>query len=173
MLLIVAVLNGAVAFIDEMLSALVPMTLHADQYMTGAYGGSMGSCICLQHAVLDLLVQLRSDGETDIPVLPGMDLPAGHEHGQPFLAVCHAHPCHQKFVKGLEFPRVMVIIDDSEAKGFMFSYEKLFGVKNKTQTDKKNEIEGKDTSIFRTKRLFYVACSRAEEIATRIISIFP
>lgn len=45
----------------------------------------------------------------------------------------------------------------------MFSYEKLFGVKNKTQIDKKNEIEGKDTSIFRTKRLFYVACSRAEE----------
>ncbi len=40
-LLIVAILNGAVAFIDEMLSDLVPMTLHADQYMTGAYGGSM------------------------------------------------------------------------------------------------------------------------------------
>ena len=40
-LLIVAILNGAVAFIDEMLSDLVPMTLHADQYMTGAGGGSM------------------------------------------------------------------------------------------------------------------------------------
>ena len=40
-LLITAVLNGAVAFIDEMISALVPMTLHADQYMTGAYGGNM------------------------------------------------------------------------------------------------------------------------------------
>lgn len=40
-LLIVAVLNGAVAFIDEMVSALVPMTLHADQYMTGIYGGNM------------------------------------------------------------------------------------------------------------------------------------
>lgn len=45
----------------------------------------------------------------------------------------------------------------------MFSYEKLFGVKDKTQTDIKNENEGKDTSILRTKRLFYVACSRAEE----------
>ena len=40
-LLIVAILNGAVAFIDEMLSDLVPMTLHADQYMIGAGGGSM------------------------------------------------------------------------------------------------------------------------------------
>ena len=40
-LLIAAVLNGAVAFIDEMISALVPMTLHAVQYMTGAYGGNM------------------------------------------------------------------------------------------------------------------------------------
>ena len=30
-------------------------------------------------------------------------------------------------VKGLEFPRVMVIMDDKEARGFQFKYEKLFG----------------------------------------------
>lgn len=40
-LLIVAVLNGAVAFIDNMLTDLVPMTLHADEYMIAASGGSM------------------------------------------------------------------------------------------------------------------------------------
>lgn len=40
-LLIVAVLNGAVAFIDSMLTTLVPMTLHAEQYMIGGNGGSM------------------------------------------------------------------------------------------------------------------------------------
>ena len=40
-LLIVAALNGAVAFIDSMLSDLVPMTLHADQYMIANSGGSM------------------------------------------------------------------------------------------------------------------------------------
>jgi len=40
-LLIVAILNGAIAFIDEMLTTLVPMTLHADQYMKGVNGGSM------------------------------------------------------------------------------------------------------------------------------------
>ena len=66
-------------------------------------------------------------------------------------------------VKGLEFPRVMVIIDDNEARGFLFSYDKLFGVKVKTEADKKNEIEGNDTSIERTRRLFYVTCSRTEE----------
>lgn len=65
-------------------------------------------------------------------------------------------------VKGLEFPRVMVVIDDAEAKGFMFNYDKLFGVKNRTDTDIKNEQEGKDTSILRTTRLFYVACTRAK-----------
>ncbi|MGY3714989.1 UvrD-helicase domain-containing protein [Sutcliffiella cohnii] len=66
-------------------------------------------------------------------------------------------------VKGLEFPRVMVIIDDGEARGFQFSYEKLFGVKEKTDSDLNNENEGKDTSIDRTRRLFYVTCSRAEK----------
>lgn len=66
-------------------------------------------------------------------------------------------------VKGLQFPRVMVIIDDEDARGFLFSYDKLSGVKEKTATDIKNEHEQKDTSITRTKRLFYVTCSRAEK----------
>jgi hypothetical protein len=44
-LLIVAILNGAVIFIDEMLSDLVPMTLNADQYMTAVGGGSMVSVL--------------------------------------------------------------------------------------------------------------------------------
>ena len=38
-------------------------------------------------------------------------------------------------VKGLEFPRVMVILDDAQASGFLFSYEKLFGVKAQSDTD--------------------------------------
>lgn len=66
-------------------------------------------------------------------------------------------------VKGLEFPRVMVIMDDAESKGFLFSYEKLFGAKPKTETDIRNEREGKDNSITRTTRLFYVACTRAQK----------
>lgn len=64
-------------------------------------------------------------------------------------------------IKGLEFPRVMVVLDDSESRGFLFSYEKLFGAKSQTATDMKNEKEGKDTSNRRTARLFYVACTRA------------
>lgn len=66
-------------------------------------------------------------------------------------------------VKGLEFPRVMVILDDAQARGFLFSYEKLFGVKAQSDTDKKNAHDGKDTSITRTARLFYVACTRAKK----------
>lgn len=66
-------------------------------------------------------------------------------------------------VKGLEFERVMVIIDDEESRGFMFSYDKLFGMKPMTSTDQKNIDEGKETGIDRTLRLFYVACSRAKE----------
>ncbi|MBU2622477.1 MAG: UvrD-helicase domain-containing protein [Proteobacteria bacterium] len=72
-------------------------------------------------------------------------------------------------VKGLEFPRVMIIIDDNEARGFLFSYDKLFGAKNKTSTDIKNEDEGKDTSIERTRRLFYVTCSRTENSLVIIV----
>ena len=66
-------------------------------------------------------------------------------------------------VKGLEFPRVMVILDDAQAREFLFSYEKLFGVKAQSDTDEKNAHDGKDTSITRTARLFYVACTRAKK----------
>ena len=57
----------------------------------------------------------------------------------------------------------MVVISDDEARGFLFSYGKLMGTKEKTKTDRDNEAAGNDTSIDRTRRLFYVTCSRAEE----------
>ena len=53
-------------------------------------------------------------------------------------------------VKGLEFPRVMVIMDDAEARGFQFKYEKLFG-----------GARGDEAASASTRRLFYVTCSRA------------
>ncbi len=66
-------------------------------------------------------------------------------------------------VKGLEYDRVAVIMDDESAGGFLFSYEKLFGAKALTDTDKKNESVGKDNALTRTMRLFYVTCTRAKE----------
>lgn len=66
-------------------------------------------------------------------------------------------------VKGLEFPRVLVLIDEETAKGNMFSYEKLFNVTPLSQTDIRNKEMGKENSIDRTSRLFYVTCTRAKE----------
>lgn len=66
-------------------------------------------------------------------------------------------------VKGLEFPRVMVLIDDNEAKGYSFSYDKLFEVVPLSPTDIKNRELGKENTIDRTSRLFYVTCTRAKE----------
>ena len=57
---------------------------------------------------------------------------------------------------------MIVIVDDNEARGFMFSYDKLLGAKSQSATDKKNMNEGKETSIERTRRLLYVTCSRAQ-----------
>lgn len=66
-------------------------------------------------------------------------------------------------VKGLEFPRVLVLVDDKEAKGNLFSYDKLFNVAPLSETDVKNKENGKENSIDRTGRLFYVTCTRAKE----------
>ncbi|MFW1763674.1 UvrD-helicase domain-containing protein [Acinetobacter calcoaceticus] len=66
-------------------------------------------------------------------------------------------------VKGLEFDRVMAILDDDEAGGFLFDYEKFLGIKDLSVTDIKNESLGVDSAVSRTRRLFYVICSRAEK----------
>lgn len=65
-------------------------------------------------------------------------------------------------VKGLEFDRVMVLMDDGAARGFLFGYDKLLGAKAPSASDLKNVEEGRDSSLDRTRRLFYVTCSRAK-----------
>ena len=72
-------------------------------------------------------------------------------------------------IKGLQFPRVMVILDDNEARGFMFSYEKLLGAKGLTNRDEQNRLRGRETSVERTRRLFYVTCSRAQQSLAVIV----
>ncbi|MEH7881677.1 UvrD-helicase domain-containing protein [Rhizobium laguerreae] len=68
----------------------------------------------------------------------------------------------QQGVKGAEFDRVMVLLDDEEGRGqTLFSYGKYFGITELSPTDKANIAESKDSVVSRTRRLFYVCCSRA------------
>lgn len=83
------------------------------------------------------------------------------EHYVDYLDEHSSYDTHQG-IKGLEFDRVMVVMDDADARGFLFSYDKLFGAKERTAADIKNEREGRETGLDRTRRLFYVTCSRAK-----------
>lgn len=68
----------------------------------------------------------------------------------------------QQGVKGAEFERVLVLVDDEEGQNQrQFSYEKYFGMAALSDTDKKNIAGGVDSVLDRTRRLFYVCCSRA------------
>ncbi len=66
-------------------------------------------------------------------------------------------------VKGREFDRVLVVVDDNDARGFMFSYEKLFRVKSTSERDRQQSQAGGETSVERTLRLLYVTCTRARK----------
>ncbi len=66
-------------------------------------------------------------------------------------------------IKGLEFSRVMVIIDDDSARGRSFHYEKLFGAEERITKNEQNEEINNETSVDKTRRLFYVTCSRAKK----------
>lgn len=67
----------------------------------------------------------------------------------------------QQGIKGAEFDRVLVVLDDAESTHFQFSYEKYLGLKKPSETDLKRIDAGEETTVDRTRRLFYVCCTRA------------
>lgn len=67
----------------------------------------------------------------------------------------------QQGIKGAEFERVLVVLDDDEGTHVQFSYDKYLGIKPLSDRDAENRREGKETAVERTRRLFYVCCTRA------------
>ncbi len=67
----------------------------------------------------------------------------------------------QQGIKGAEFERVLVVLDDDEGTHVQFSYDKYLGIKPLSGKDEANRREGKETIVERTRRLFYVCCTRA------------
>ena len=67
----------------------------------------------------------------------------------------------QHGIKGAEFDKVLVVVDDQEARWNAFSYGKYLGVTPLSSKDHDNIAAKKDSVIDRTRRLFYVCCSRA------------
>ena len=69
----------------------------------------------------------------------------------------------QHGTKGAEFPKVIVILDDTDGRFFQYSYDKILGVKELSATDLQNQSLGSESVIERTWRLLYVCVSRARE----------
>lgn len=72
-------------------------------------------------------------------------------------------------VKGNEFERVMVVMDDDEASGFLFSYEQYFGAKELSKASQIKRDAGEETGLDRTRRLFYVTSTRAKNSLAHVI----
>ncbi len=69
----------------------------------------------------------------------------------------------QQGIKGAEFERVLVVLDDDEGTHVQFSYDKYLGITPLSNRDEVNINEGKETVVERTRRLFYVCCTRAKK----------
>ncbi|MBK1698948.1 UvrD-helicase domain-containing protein [Rhodovibrio salinarum] len=76
----------------------------------------------------------------------------------------------QQGIKGAEFEKVLVVVDDQESRSNAFSYGKYFGVTQLSDTDQAHIDAGRDSVIGRTLRLFYVCCSRA--LSDLVVIIF-
>ncbi|HFF3441548.1 TPA: UvrD-helicase domain-containing protein [Escherichia coli] len=80
----------------------------------------------------------------------------------------------QQGIKGAEFDRVLVVLDDAESNHFQFSYEKYLGLEEPSDNDKKHIDAGEETTMDRTRRLFYVSCTRAlKDLAVILFTANP
>ncbi len=80
----------------------------------------------------------------------------------------------QQGIKGAEFDRVLVVLDDAESSHFQFSYEKYLGLKEPSDNDQKHIDAGEETTMDRTRRLFYVSCTRAlKDLAVVLFTANP
>jgi DNA helicase-2/ATP-dependent DNA helicase PcrA len=68
----------------------------------------------------------------------------------------------------------LVVLDDAESAHFQFSYEKYLGLKELSATDLKHIEAGEETTVDRTRRLFYVSCTRAlKDVAVVLFTADP
>ncbi len=67
----------------------------------------------------------------------------------------------QQGIKGAEYERVLTVLDDDEGTHSQFSYDKYFGIIPLNARDQANLGAGRETPVERTRRLFYVSCTRA------------
>lgn len=80
----------------------------------------------------------------------------------------------QQGIKGAEFDRVLVVLDDAESNHFQFSYEKYLGLEALSDNDQKHMDAGEETTMDRTRRLFYVSCTRAlKDLAVVLFTANP
>ena len=105
---------------------------------------------------------------------PADDGSSGFANVQAFLD-CHAdeHWAYRRYfteespfathhgVRGAQFERVLVVVDDEEAAFHQYSYGKYFGYVSLSDNDQARIEAGEETVFDRTRRLFYVCCSRA------------
>jgi DNA helicase-2/ATP-dependent DNA helicase PcrA len=68
----------------------------------------------------------------------------------------------QHGVKGAEFDRVLVVMDEEESEFNLYNYEKYFGITKLSKTDEEKIAAGEDNVVARTRRLLYVCCTRAK-----------
>jgi DNA helicase-2/ATP-dependent DNA helicase PcrA len=99
---------------------------------------------------------------SDLPVLKLLECPAPQLtsygryilEGSPFAT--------QHGVKGAQFDRVLMVIDEEENDYRLYDYEKVLGDAQASAADRAAFANGEDNTWSRTLRLLYVCCTRAK-----------
>jgi DNA helicase-2/ATP-dependent DNA helicase PcrA len=115
-----------------------------------------------RHFPADRLGESEDEAD-DAAVKAYLDCPATEMWGYRTYVEGESPFATQHGVKGAEFKRVLVILDDEESNYNLYSYGKYLNLTPLSDKDQENVNAGVDSVISRTRRLFYVCCSRATQ----------
>jgi DNA helicase-2/ATP-dependent DNA helicase PcrA len=150
------------ATLSDMLAAGAPTTIRQVLDFVMAQGlAALDERFAPYLADPNMVVDDDSDPEAG-PIVAFLACEAGELWGYRHYIEDQSPFATQQGVKGAEFDRVLVIVDDEEGRGqTQISYGKYFGITPLSDTDRTNIEQNLDSVLGRTRRLFYVCCSRA------------
>ncbi|MGX1101351.1 UvrD-helicase domain-containing protein [Amorphus sp. MBR-141] len=160
---------------ENVADALAELRVASDKLIQMLADGSQATVRdVLSHVQSSELLRLDERYKPHLAAQIAEDGVAGFAHVQAFLGcsvselwawrryVVEESPfATQHGIKGAQFERVLVVIDDEEAAYNLYSYGKYFGFASLSDTDEANIAAGEESVLDRTRRLFYVCCSRA------------
>ena len=147
--------------LDQRYERALNLVVHESEEKSETTGAGRSTPTVLAK-VADEIKEGEGSASTDAAVLAFLKCSAAEMWPYRRYVAAESPFATQHGVKGAEFDRVLVVMDEEESDFNLYNYEKYFGISPLSANDQKKLDAGEDNILARTRRLLYVCCTRAK-----------